>query len=799
VDTLEDERLHLLHSLQVLDSGPDALLDGLVRAAARVLEAPVAAVSLIDADRHWLKAAVGWELRDTPRCDSFCHHAIAGSQLFEVPDATLDARFASHPLVSATGPIRFYAGMPIGIEGHVMGTLCVTDSVPRALSWSQRALLVDLARVVEHWLLRRRDQLALAAAEAASQAKSEFLAVMSHEIRTPMNGVIGAIELLERSALTSYQRELAGTVSGSARSLLGLIEGILDFSKIEAGRLEIEHVPLHLCELIESASDALQPLAASRGVHVHLFVDPRLPEHILGDAVRLRQVVTNLLGNAIKFSAGLEREARVSLRALAADDRTLRIVVSDNGIGLSAAARARLFQPFVQADQSTTRRYGGTGLGLAICHRLVFAMGGRIGVESAPDEGARFTVNLPLTAASGATPLAHDLSGIACELLVSDLQWADDWAAYLAAAGAHVLRGGLETTAAPALVSRVLIIEAGLQGHASANALEWPCVELRHGRRREPRCLATAGATRVTLDIEAAHRDALLHAVAIAAGRRGGAPDTCHGALDDEPPPAAPDVHSAAAKGRLVLVAEDHPANRMVLERQFELLGVAACFASDGEDALRQWSVASDCFGLLLTDLHMPGLDGWQLTAAIRAGERGARRRMPIVALTASAVSDDAQRCLAAGMDDVLRKPILIEALGDAVRRWLDVEPETVPGALTAELPAAEPVFDVLTLQRTVSADARFQDRIYRTWLEHAQKDMHEIDGAVAAGRWHEAGLAAHRWKSSSRAIGALALARQLEALEHAGLRGCESARDIAAGLVEHLDHVTQKLQTVLR
>jgi CheY-like chemotaxis protein len=495
-----------------------------------------------------------------------------------------------------------------------------------------------------------------------------FLATMSHEIRTPMNGVIGAVELLERSSLTRYQRGLVDTVRDSANALMALIDGILDFSKIEAGRLDVERAPLPLRGLLESACDALQPLAMARGVHVHLFVDPALPDEILGDAVRLRQVMTNLLGNAIKFSAGLERPGRVALRAVRADARTLRISIADNGIGLSPDAQARLFQPFVQADCSTTRRYGGTGLGLAICDRLTRAMGGRIGVESAPDAGARFDVELPMApVAAPSRSLRHDLAGVSCELFVGDEMWADDWAAYLQAAGARPAEGAAEEAV------RVLVVQIEQLVHLydRPGAADCPRVELHHGRRRQPRALGVPGAPRVVLDVEGLHRDALVHAVAMAAGLAAPvAADSATLPLDAFPVPA--DAERAAAQSELVLVAEDNPINRMVLEQQLALLGVAAVFADDGLDALRQWREGPERFGLLLTDLHMPGLDGFALAAAIRADEASlGGRRLPIVALTASALRDEDERCRMAGMDDVVVKPVLLEPLGEAVRRWL--------------------------------------------------------------------------------------------------------------------------------
>jgi PAS domain S-box-containing protein len=815
----EAERVRLLHALRLSDQAPDPVLDGLVRVAAQALQCPAAAISLVGAERQWFQAAHGLTVRESAREHTFCAQAINSGALFEVHDAQADARFAGLPAVAGAGPmreraglpIRFYAGMPIGLDGSALGTLCVFDSTPRTLSDEQRALLLDLSRAVEHWLSRQREQSwlrkisaaveqaseaivitdveatieyvndaalrssgygrgeligrnvatlrcgsmpeaqcaemrarvlagrpwrgalhsrrkdgslrleaatvvpvrdahnrvshvlsithdvtdkhrlrselqryrerldalvarrteailqAKAAAVDASNAKSAFLATMSHEIRTPMSGVIGAVELLQRSPLSNYQRELAGTVRDSASALMTLIDGILDFSKIEAGHLDVERLPLDLRDLLEITCDALQPLAMSRGVHLHLFVDPALPALLLGDAVRLRQVVTNLLSNAIKFCAGLDRPGRVAVRAWPVAGGGLRISVGDNGIGLSPQAQSRLFQPFMQVEHRGPRRYGGTGLGLAICQRLTLAMGGRIGVESLPELGARFDVDLPLAARAAPPRPAHDLTGLACHLVIAEDEWADDWGAYLAAAGALVTRWqALPPSTSQALHNSgsVIVVQAELLAGATAPA--GPCVELHHGRRRTPRAVAAA---RIVQDIEGMHGDALLAAVAMAAGRL--APvHTMPGALDEAPLPAPPNIAHAAGEGCLVLVAEDDQTNRLVLERQFALLGVAAEFARDGVDAWQKWRDGRDGYCLLLTDLHMPGMDGFELTAAIRQAEAGAHR-MPIVALTASAVAGEIAQCRAAGMDDALGKPIQISALGAALRHWI--------------------------------------------------------------------------------------------------------------------------------
>ncbi len=944
----EAERLRTLHSLQVLDTAPDPLLDGLARTAALALNCPAAAISLVDAERRWFKANVGFTRLEIPRDLSICAHALVSDGLLEIADVRADPRFAGNPVVMGSDMLRFYAGMPIRLNNHALGTLCVIDSTPRQLTEAQRQLLTDLARTAEHWLASRREHFALlelereyrllaeqmpgvvyrvemadpprlvyaspvlrtfghdpqrwmaepqawwqavheadrasvsaalssamagqnkveieyrlrdgqgqwrvvhdvvghtgldesgrpivqgamfditerrrdqdwmrkisavveqaseavvitdakgtieyvndmvvrrsgysrhelvgkpvallrdqsmseavcremesrvlsgkrwrgtinshrkgggvrievatvipvldaqqqithalaisedvtdkrklrdeldryrdrmeslvvertaalektkAAAVAASQAKSDFLATISHEIRTPMTGVIGAAELLERSVLTRYQHTLATTVRESAGALLSMIDGVLDFSKIEAGHLAIEHEPLNLRQLLESTCDALQPLATARGVRLHLFVHPILPEQILGDAVRLRQIVTNLVGNAIKFSAGGAQPGRVSVRAHPGVAEMLRISVADNGIGLSAQAQLRLFQPFMQADRGTSRKYGGSGLGLAICHRLILAMHGEIGVTSAPSQGACFHVDLPLRAhAAAVPPSSADLSGMDCHLVVREDEWAGDWRAYLLAAGARVLVWS-EVPHPDVFAANgrdvVLVVQAELlqSGLVPGQAPAVPRVELHRGRRRQPR---EESGQYVVLDIEGMHRDALLHAVLMAAQRLPLTGSTT--ALRSSPgtgaAPTPADAGVAAARGQIVLVAEDNATLRLIIEHQLAALGFAAEFAVDGGHALALWREGRERYGLLITDLQMPGMDGWQLSRTIRSEEH-APRRMPIVGFTASALDDEVQRCEHAGMNDVLSKPLHIDELGAVIQHWM--------------------------------------------------------------------------------------------------------------------------------
>ncbi|MEW5881951.1 MAG: PAS domain S-box protein [Pseudomonadota bacterium] len=605
-------------------------------------------------------------------------------------------------------------------------------------------------------------------ADAANQAKGAFLATMSHEIRTPMNGVLGMLEVLARSRLSQEQLEMVRTAEESGRTLLGIIDDILDFSKIEAGRMEIERAPVAVAEVVENLCDSMASLANQRDVTLTAYVAPEIPESVSADPLRLRQILFNLIGNAIKFSAGRpERRGRVAVRVTVAQRTPLRLAfaVIDNGIGMTPQAVARLFTPFTQAEVSTTRRFGGTGLGLTICKRLAELMRGDIAVESRPGEGSTFTLTLPVEPARSVAPPPRplpDLQGVECLVVASDEFDGDGVSAYLAHAGARVQRCATDADAARAAADRaapvVVIHSAG--GPAAPRAAPGfrALTHVRHvwitrGRRRRAR-LESADA--VTLDGPALRRHALLRAVAIAAGRA--SPEPAH---DDEahavaamPPP--PSVTDARDRGELILVAEDDAVSATVLQKQLALLGRTAEFAQDGAEALQRWRQGR--YALLLTDLHMPRMDGYELAAAIRAEEAASARprRLPIVALTANALRGEAENARAAGMDDYLTKPLQLDQLRKAVDRWL-----------RAPAPADAPlaIFDIAVLKAYVGDDPATLRSVLNEFLRVAPQQVAEIE-AAAPGDPARAGAAAHKLKSSARAVGALALGEHCAELE---------------------------------
>lgn len=560
-----------------------------------------------------------------------------------------DARMITALIEQGSPPLEWTFVRKDGSQVPVLlATSAMRDGSGKTVGYL--AVGTDLTQIKQ---LEQRLRSSEARARDASDAKSSFVAAMSHEIRTPMIGVTGMLEVLAHSALDDDQRRSVQVIQQSARSLLQIIGDILDFSKVEAGRLELSPSTVSLPGLLQSTVANFSGSASSKGLVLTCAVDERIgPAHV-ADGLRLRQVLGNFLANAVKFTETGMVEAALEWRGRDGDRDRVCFRITDTGIGITPEQQARLFQPFQQAEGSTTRRFGGTGLGLAISRRLAELMQGEIEMESTPGAGTTLRLSLILP------------------------------------------RG------------QVADLEPELPPDPSQGFMARPL----------------------------------------------------------------PTVEQALAERSLILIVDDHPTNRLVVARQLALAGYASESADDGRQGLERWR--SDRYALVLSDVHMPVMDGYEMVRVLRAEEtQSGRPRTPVIALTAAALKGEAERCLAAGMDEFLAKPASIPVLVASLRRWL---PHTVPLAgdmlPSPSLPQTRgdpSPLDAAVLESLTGGDLREARALMEDFLGATAADLQDLQAARAAGDLEQLARQAHKIKGASRLVGALQLAEAAAAVETA-------------------------------
>ncbi len=694
---------------------------------------------------------------------------------------------------------------------------------------------VEGAVVVFHEIAeRKRAEVALrqakSVAEAASRAKSEFLANMSHEIRTPMNAILGLVHLIQQTDLSSRQRDYAQKIRVSAQSLLGILNDILDFSKVEAGKLELERVEFRLDDLLQNLAVIIGAAAQDKDIEVLFSVGPEVPLDLVGDPLRLQQVLINLAGNAIKFTeAG---EVVVSVRAVeVTEDRTvLAFSIRDTGIGIDADQKERLFQAFSQADSSTTRRYGGTGLGLAICTRLVALMGGVMDVSSEPGQGSDFhftavfgnaafgLAGMAGAGRAGERPLRSRVVPRGLSVLVVDdnltarevlgeLVTSFGWRTSLCASGAEAI-AELERATAEGTPYDIVLMDwkmPGMDGLETSRRIrddglvKAPVIIVvsAFGRERMGAGAGGEGLEGLALGgalVKPVTASSLLDAVIDAYGRGAG------GDAAEATPLHACAAHPAGFLrpqplrplfGHRLLLVEDNSISQEVAREILERAGARVTLAGNGYEAVACVEEADPPFDLVLMDVQMPEMDGFEATRRLRA--RPAGQGLPIIAMTASALPSDRQRCLDGGMDDHIAKPIDVEQLFSVVTRWLGqpaggaaaggivagglaagvpLLPKPMPSAARAALPAELPGIDVKDALHRLDGDVGLFRKFVTDFARTYDGVADGIAVALASGDLPRAKALGHELKSLAGNIGARTLSAAADAVQVAAFRG---------------------------